>query len=89
MSPTGSKTGRPFLANGPRGSTRVGEPSRRSRLTLLESRFQARVPAQRSRVSEFLRAKWRVSIPSSFSLRAPLGHQRGFECGAGVPVRIP
>jgi len=36
-----------------------------------------------------LRAKWRVSIPSSSSLQAPHGHQRGFECGAGVPVRIP
>lgn len=39
MSPTGSKTGRPFLANGPRRSTRVGEPSRRPRVTLPESRF--------------------------------------------------
>jgi hypothetical protein len=38
-SPTGSKTGHPFLANGPRRITRVGEPSRRSRLTLPESRF--------------------------------------------------
>ena len=35
MSPTGSKTGHPFLANGPRRSTRVGEPSRRPRVTLL------------------------------------------------------
>lgn len=34
MSPTGSKTGHPFLANGPRRTTRVGEPSRRSSLTL-------------------------------------------------------
>lgn len=34
VSPTGSKTGHPFLANGPRRSTRVGEPSRRLRVTL-------------------------------------------------------
>lgn len=39
MSPTGSKTGHPFLANGPRRSTRVGEPSRRPRVTLPYSRF--------------------------------------------------
>lgn len=39
MSPTGSKTGHPFLANGPRRSTRVGEPSRRPRVTLPKSRF--------------------------------------------------
>jgi hypothetical protein len=39
VSPTGSKTGHPFLANGPRRSTRVGEPSRRPRVTHLESRF--------------------------------------------------
>ena len=38
MSPTGSKTGHPFLANGPRRSTRVGEPSRRPRVTLPDSR---------------------------------------------------
>lgn len=36
-----------------------------------------------------LRAKWRVAIPSSFSLRAPRCRQRGFGCGARVPVRIP
>ena len=47
MSPTGSKTGRPFLANGPRRSTRVGEPSRRPRVTLPSSRFYARVLGQR------------------------------------------
>jgi len=34
VSPTGSKTGHPFLANGPRRSTRVGEPSRRPKVTL-------------------------------------------------------
>lgn len=36
-----------------------------------------------------LRAKWRSSVPSSSSLRAPRRRQRGFEYGAGVPVRIP
>jgi hypothetical protein len=36
-----------------------------------------------------LRAEWRSSVPSSFSLRAPRRRQRGFEYGAGVPVRIP
>ncbi len=36
-----------------------------------------------------LRAKWRVAVPSSFSLRAPRCRQRGFGCGARVPVRIP
>lgn len=52
MSPTGSKTGHPFLANGPRRSTRVGEPSRRPRVTLPKSRFlgavigAAQVPKQ-------------------------------------------
>jgi hypothetical protein len=39
VSPTGSKTGHPFLANGPRRSTRVGEPSRRPKVTHPESRF--------------------------------------------------
>lgn len=52
MSPTGSKTGHPFLANGPRRSTRVGEPSRRPKVTHPESRFLGAVPAQRSRRSE-------------------------------------
>jgi hypothetical protein len=39
VSPTGSKTGHPFLANGPRRSTRAGEPSRRPNVTLPGSRF--------------------------------------------------
>lgn len=34
-----------------------------------------------------LRAEWRSLVPSSFSLRAPRRRQRGFEYGAGVPVR--
>lgn len=34
-----------------------------------------------------LRARRRSSVPSSFSLRAPRCRQRGFEYGAGVPVR--
>lgn len=52
MSPTGSKTGHPFLANGPRRSTRVGEPSRRSKVTHPKSRFLGAVSGQRSRRSE-------------------------------------
>lgn len=48
MSPTGSKTGHPFLANGPRRSTRVGEPSRRSKVTHPKSRFLGAVSGQRS-----------------------------------------
>lgn len=52
MSSTGSKAGHPFLANGPRRNTRVGEPSRRPRVTHPESRFLGAVPAQRSRRSE-------------------------------------
>jgi len=43
---------------------------------------------QRSAAAEAnLRARWRSSVPSSFSLRAPHRRQRGFEYGAGVPVR--
>lgn len=87
MSPTGSKTGHPFLANGPRRSTRVGEPSRRPKVTLPSSRFlSAGLGAAQLREAT-LRAEWRSSVPSSFSLRAPRRRQRGFEYGAGVPVR--
>jgi hypothetical protein len=45
------KTGHPFLANGPRRSTRVGEPSRRPRVThllpaLLSRRHQGNTAAE-------------------------------------------
>lgn len=87
MSPTGSKAGHPFLANGPRRSTRVGEPSRRPRVTRLLPAFSwSRVSGQRSCRSKSA-CRWRSSVPSSFSLRAPRRRQRGFEYGAGVPVR--
>lgn len=85
MSPTGSKTGHPFLANGPRRSTRVGEPSRRLRVTH-PTRLLRDVLGQHSCRSKTVR-RWRSSVPSSFSLRAPHCRQRGFEYGAGVPVR--
>jgi hypothetical protein len=63
-----------------------------------ESRAEGRIHApglafsrrgsRRSAAAEAnLRARWRSSVPSSFSLRAPRCRQRGFEYGAGVPVR--
>jgi hypothetical protein len=68
VSPTGSKTGHPFLANGPRRSTRVEEPSRRLRVTLPKSRFLGAVSAQRSRRSEFcVRSGVSQSLPLSLS----------------------
>jgi hypothetical protein len=85
VSPTGSKTGHPFLANGPRRSTRVGEPSRRLKVTH-PTRLLRDVLGQHSCRSKTVR-RWRSSVPSSFSLRAPHCRQRGFEYGAGVPVR--
>lgn len=87
MSPTGSKTGHPFLANGPRRSTRVGEPSRRSKVTHLLPALFGRGYQGSAAAEANLRAEWRSSVPSSFSLRAPRCRQRGFEYGAGVPVR--
>jgi hypothetical protein len=88
VSPTGSKTGRPFLANGPRRSTRVGEPSRRPR-SHSRVAFSRRGLGAAQSPKRVLRAKWCVAVPSSFSLRAPRCRQRGFGCGARVPVRIP
>lgn len=87
MSPTGSKTGHPFLANGPRRSTRVGEPSRRPKVTRLLPALSSRGYQGSAAAEANLRAEWRSSVPSSFSLRAPRRRQRGFEYGAGVPVR--
>jgi hypothetical protein len=89
VSSTGSKAGHPFLANGPRRSTRVGEPSRRPRVTHLTPALSSRGYQGSAAAEASLRAEWRSLVPSSFSLRAPRGRQRGFEYGAGVPVRIP
>lgn len=65
-SPTGSKTGRPFLANGPRRSERAGEPSRRPQVpprSALESAIPAPAFAEASRV----RVAVLQSLPLSLS----------------------
>jgi hypothetical protein len=69
VSPTGSKTGRPFLANGPRRSTRVGEPSRRFGFYAPEPYgFCRTAPGHRSRRSE---STCRMAFPSPFLFLSP------------------
>jgi hypothetical protein len=52
-----------------------------------DTAFSSRECQRNTAAEANLRARWRSSVPSSFSLRAPRCRQRGFEYGAGVPVR--
>jgi hypothetical protein len=89
VSPTGSKTGHPFLANGPRRSTRAEEPSRRSRVTHLTAALSSRGYQGNAAAEANLRAEWRSSVPSSFSLPTPLVvsavSNTELECPSDIP----